>query len=438
MSAGSGGVALPPDARSLWQATATPPPSVSHLSGDHAFDVVVIGGGYTGLSTAHYLAKAGLSPVVLEANRIGWGASGRNGGVVSDKYRVSLRSIAERHGLQTARRMHDLGVEAVEHVGRIIDELGIEGADYRPTGSLLCAHTPQAYAALKSEAAWLRSTFGEDGVSLVDRDGVRAETGSDGFVGGMLNTHGGLLHPLNYVFGFARGLQKAGVAIHERSPVTALRREGTGVLAETPDGLVRARQAVIATNSYSDLTGVTGPVRQAIIPFRSAMIATGPLAGTPGAGLLAGGRSYTETRRMMRWFRKSGDRLIYGGRGAFGKTDRHGAFAALEKAMVAQFPELAGVRVEHRWSGLVAMTLDSLPHLGRLDDRITYSVGYNGTGVALASSIGRHVAALVTGGAPDLGLVTGRPVRPIPFYGLREPAVRLVAGWYQFLDAIGK
>lgn len=429
---------LPADAASLWRATSVARPDFASLSGDQAFDVVVIGGGYTGLSTALYLAGAGLSPVVVEANHIGWGASGRNGGVVSGKFRIGFKDIAARHGLDVARRMHDLGIEATEHVGQLIRELGIEGADYRPSGSLRCAHNAHMLAMLENEAAWLRNMLGDTAVSMLGAGEVAAETGSNGFAGGMLNTHGGVIHPLNYVLGLAAGLKAAGIAVHENTPVIRFRREGAGVVAETPNGRITARQIVIATNSYSDLTPATAAVRTSIIPFRSAMIATEPLAGTPGAHLLSSGRSYTETRRMMRWFRKSGDRLLYGGRGAFGKADTNAAFAALEKAMVRQFPELARVKVTHRWSGLVAMTLDSVPHLGRLDDRVVYSVGYNGTGVALASAMGRHVAALVTGEQPDLGLLTRLPLHSIPFYGLREPAVRLVAGWYQFLDAIGR
>lgn len=436
------GATMPPHAPSgeidsLWRATSVARPSFGALSGDVAVDVVVVGGGYTGLSTALYLAKAGLKPAVVEANRIGWGASGRNGGVVSGKFRVGFKDIAARRGLDVARRMHDLGIEAIEHVGQLVDELAIDGADYRPTGSLRCAHNARTFDALKAEAEWLRETLGDKAVSILGAEEVAGETGSGGFVGGMLNAHGGVIHPLNFALGLAAGLRALGVAIYEDTAVASVRREGAGVVAETPKGRITARQLVIATNAYSDLTPATAAVRTSIIPFRSAMVATEPLAGTPAAGLLATGRSYTETRRMMRWFRKSGDRLLYGGRGAFGRTDTPAAFAALEKAMVRQFPELVGAKIEHRWSGLVAMTLDSLPHLGRLDDRVVYAVGYNGTGVALASGIGRHVAALVTGWRPDLGLVT-RPVQPIPFYGLREPAVRLVAGWYQFLDAIGR
>ena len=427
-----------PDIASLWQETASARPAFGTLSGGHRFDVAIVGGGYTGLSTARYLARRGLSPVVIEASRIGWGASGRNGGVVSGKFRLSFADIAARHGIETARRMHDLGIEAIDHVGELVAEYGIAAAGYRATGSLRCAHNAVSLEALGREVAWLRGALGDHACSMLSPAEMEAETGSRDFVGGMLNTHGGVIHPLNFVLGLAAGLQAAGIAIRERSPVTAIRRDRDGVVVETPDGTVSARQAVIATNSYSDLTPATAAVRKSIIPFRSAMIATEPLTGKAGQGLLSQGRSYTETRRMMRWFRKAGDRVMYGGRGAFGKTDSESAFAALHKAMVRQFPELASVAVTHRWSGLVAMTMDSLPHLGRLDDRVVYAVGYNGTGVAMASNMGRYVAALVAGETPDLGLLTSTPLRPVPFYPVREPAVRLVAGWYQFLDAIGR
>lgn len=423
---------------SLWQATGPAAPLCPRLAGDRVADVVVIGGGYAGLSTARYLARSGLEPVVLEAGRIGGGGSGRNGGVVSGKFRIAFRDIAAAYGIEAARRMHDLGNEAIAHVGELVRDYGIADAAYRPTGSLRCAHTELAFEALKTEAAWLQTSLGDDAISILSADQVRAEVGAAGFVGGMLNRHGGVIHPLAFVYGLAKGLLGEGVSIHPETPVLRFRREGAGVLVETPFGTIRAGQVVIATDAYSDLTQATEAVRTSIIPFRSAMIATEPLSGTPGETLLCEHRSYTETRRMMRWFRKSGDRLLYGGRGAFGKSDTTSAFDALHKAMLRQFPMLEGIAITHRWSGLVAMTIDSLPHLSRLDDRVVACVGFNGTGVALASGIGPHVAAMVRGESPDLGLITSTPLQRIPFYGLREPAVRLVAGWYQFLDAMGR
>lgn len=426
------------DIASLWQATAAPRPQFSALAGGSQYAVAIIGGGYTGLSTARYLARKGVSSVVLEASRIGWGASGRNGGVVSAKFRLAYRDIASRFGMDVARRMHDISIEAADHVGELVGDYAIKDADYHSTGSLRCAHNQLSLDALQSECAWLHEALGDTACSMQSAEEVAEETGSRDFVGGMLNTHGGIIHPLNFVLGLARGVQSSGVTICESAPVLGIRREQSGVAVETANATIRAKTVVIATNSYSDLTKATAPVRKSIIPFRSAMIATEPLTGTAGEGLLTHGRSYTETRRMMRWFRKSGNRLIYGGRGAFGKADSEAAFAALHKALVKQFPELGAVNVTHRWSGLVAMTLDSLPHAGRLDDRVVYALGYNGTGVAMSSYIGKHVAELATGGNVDLGLLTQLPLKPIPFYGLREPAVRLVAGWYQFLDAIGR
>jgi glycine/D-amino acid oxidase-like deaminating enzyme len=201
---------------------------------------------------------------------------------------------------------------------------------------------------------------------------------------------------------------------------------------------VRARQVIIATNSYSDLTPATRHMQHTLVPFRSAIIATDKLPHNLAGHLMPTGRTYTETKRMMRWFRMVDDRVVFGGRGAFGKQDSESAFDALRKAMIGIFPELADVPLSFKWSGLVGMTLDSMPHIGRLDDQTLFSMGYNGAGVAMSSLMGRYLAAFVRGEKPDVGLLDASRLKSIPFYPLREPAVRMVAGWYQFLDAIGQ
>ncbi len=250
-----------PDIGSLWQETAAERPVCGPLAGGHRTDVAIIGGGYTGLSTARWLAQRGLSCAVIEASRIGWGASGRNGGVVSGKFRLSFRDIAARHGLETARKMHDLGIEAIEHVGELVGAYGIADAAYRPTGSLRCAHNELSFGALKQEAAWLREALGDRACSILSAEEMAAETGSRDFRGGMLNRHGGVIHPLNFLLGLARGLIAEGVAVFENSPALRMRREGAGVLLETPQGTITARQAVIATDAYSDLTPATAAMR---------------------------------------------------------------------------------------------------------------------------------------------------------------------------------
>ena len=168
------------------------------------------------------------------------------------------------------------------------------------------------------------------------------------------------------------------------------------------------------------------------------MIATEPLSSNLFATLMPNGRSYSETRRMMRWFRRIDDRMLFGGRGAFGKTDSVSAFQALEVAMKQIFPQLADKTITHRWSGLVAMSMDSLPQIGLINRHTAFSVGYNGTGIAMSSMLGRHALDLVLGHTPDLGLMRRDRPEAIPLYFLREPAVRTVAGWYQLLDRMGR
>ena len=437
MSSGAPWQALDP-APSLWQATAAPLHDLPPLHGDAQADVVIIGAGYTGLSAAHHLAQSGLRPIVLEANRPGWGASGRNGGVITAKFRISFPAIAAAYGREMARRMYDIALEATDMVSELVDEFGIENAALTRSGQVKAAHNHETLNYAITEAQWLKAELGDTTMSVLDADQVREETGSDGFVGGVLNAGSGGIHPLNYLHGLARGVAKRGIAIHAETPALRLRREGSGVLVETPSGILRARQAIIATNSYSDLTPATASFRTTLIPFRSAIIATEKLSPNLAASVMPTRRTYTETKRMMRWFRMVDDRVIFGGRGAFGKQDSPAAFRALHKAMIGIFPQLSEVPLAYRWSGLVAMTLDSVPHVGRLDDRVLFAMGYNGAGVAMSSLMGRYLAAYARGEAPDLGLLDAARMRRVPFYPLREPAVRMVAGWYQFLDAIGR
>ncbi len=428
----------PAPAASLWAHTAAPARALPSLSGDVQADVVIIGAGYTGLSAAHHIAKSGLQPVVLEANQPGWGASGRNGGVITAKFRVSFRDIDAAHGRAMARRMYEIAHESVDIVEELVSEFGITAARLTRSGQVKAAHNDATLQTAIGEAEWMKREMGDAEVRILDANQVRDETGSNAFVGGVLNPGSGGIHPLNYLRGLVEGLSSRGVAIFQDTPVLQLRRESGGIVAETPFGAVRAKQAIIATNSYSDLTPATRHMRRTLIPFRSAIIATEPLPRNLAGRLMPTGRTYTETKRMMRWFRMVDNRVVFGGRGAFGKQDSDAAFTALRKAMIGIFPELAEVPVAFKWSGLVGMTLDSVPHIGRLDEQTLFSLGYNGAGVAMSSLMGRYLAAFVRGERPDVGLLDASRLKAIPLYPLREPAVRLVAGWYQLLDAIGK
>ncbi|MDR6407224.1 NAD(P)/FAD-dependent oxidoreductase [Paraburkholderia terricola] len=429
---------------SLWRALAAASPDASAALGtpltrDLDVEVAVIGAGYSGLAAAYALQKRGVECVVLDANPVGWGASGRNGGVVSSKFRLSFPAIHALHGLDTAKRMHRLAHDGVRVVESLVDEFGLERARFEHTGSLRCAHTERAFASIRAEADWVRTTLGDTSMTVQSRDEVTRETGSTGFVGGVLSADAGTILPLEYVRGLARGIARRGVPIHESTPVLEMRRApgDTRVTLRTPDGTVRAKQVIVATNAYSDLTPATSPYQRELVPFRSAMIATERLPAELDARLMVERRSYTETRRMMKWFRKVDGRMLFGGRDAFGKEGQTTGFDALQRAMIALFPELADLRVAYRWSGYVGMTFNSLPHVGRSDDATTFCLGYNGAGVAMASLLGQHAAALALGETPELSLLAAPGLRPVPFHSLRAPGVRLVAAWYQFLDAVG-
>ncbi|HTR58567.1 MAG TPA: FAD-binding oxidoreductase [Casimicrobiaceae bacterium] len=408
------------------------------LQRDLSADVAIVGGGYTGLSAAQALQRCGIEPAVLEAKAVGWGASGRNGGCAIGKFRVPFPAMARAHGLETARRMHDIAHESLDVLEELIADLGVPHAQFERSGNLRCAHTPRALDALIAEADWLRSELKDDACCVLSRAQLAEELGSDAFVGGVLNRLAGTLHPLNYVRGLAAGLVARKVQIFENSPATRIAREPRGVVVETPSGTVRARQVLIATDAYSDFTAATGKVSRRMIPFRTAIIATERMPEHLQAKLLTAGRGYSETRRMMKWFRKVDGRFVFGGRGAFGKEDTASSFEALRRAMTMLFPDLEGLAIEFRWSGLVGMTFNQLPQIGRIDDRTFVAFGYNGVGIAMATLLGQYAGRLMAGESPQLALLDASRQKTVPFYPLRTPGARIVAGWYQMLDALGR
>lgn len=428
---------LPPEADSLWSASSAPPPDLPPVTGDMQVDTAVVGAGFCGLHAALALAGAGQSVAVLEAGALGLGGSGRNGGVVSAKFRRSYRDLAAQHGLDTARAMHGIAQDSVVHLIATLQRFGLE-AGFERTGALKCAHTEAAFAHARAEADWLRSTLGERDLQVLGRVETISETGSRDFCGGVLAGQGGVIHPLRYLHGLAAAVRREGIAVHVQTPVLEVAERGSGVTLRVPGGTITAGRVLLATNAYSSLSPATSRVRRMVVPFRSAMIATAPLPPGIADEICPKGRSYTETRRMMRWFRKVDGRLLFGGRGALGAVDAPAAFTRLETAMLRIFPALEGVAIDKRWSGHVALTFDALPQAGKLSDRIFYAAGFNGTGVAMSGLVGHRMGQLMTGGTPELGLILRAKPPEVPFFALRSIGVRGVTAWYEALDALGR
>ncbi|MCC5984521.1 MAG: FAD-binding oxidoreductase [Rhodobacteraceae bacterium] len=422
----------------LWAATACEvAPEAMPLEGEASADVAIIGGGFTGLSTGLHLAEAGVDAVVLEAAAFGYGASGRNGGQVNPGLKWGLSELEARFG-EVGARLFRLGDTAPDFLAALVQRLQLP-CRFRRDGVLRLSHTAAAATAARADAESLRAR-GIDAVPLDPEDAARY-SGTDYYCGGLLDPRGGSVHPLDLVRSLAHAGRSAGLRLHAHSPATALERHGAGWRIETSGGRLCARSVVIATNGYSDAL-VPGLARS-LLPVNSFQIATAPLPPEVASTILPGGQTAFDSRRLIVYFRKSPDnRLVYGGRASF-SSDREtgtdtGDYAAIHQAMIETFPQLSGIAIAHRWTGLVCITPDFLPHYHRPAEGLHAVVGFNGRGVALSVHAGAWLAGQVTGQPmPDVGMPC-TPIRPLPFHTLRAPLLNLAMRGQQLLDRLGR
>ena len=426
-----------------WSAVSgAPPADDGTLAGDRETDVAVIGGGYTGLSAAYHLARSGARVVVLEANRAGWGCSGRNGGFA--------RPVIGRHGpakmislwgLETARRVFAEALAALGTVRTLIRDGGID-CDATGEGHLKIAHRASRMAALAADAAVWRDQYGY-AASLLTADEVRKK-----HLGGP-QSHGALhfpdaigLNPLKLSFGMLRLARGAGAAVHGASPVTGWRKDGAHHVLSTPGGAVRAKSVVIATNGYT-AERLHPATRARLLPVLSHIIVTRPM--TPAekeSAAFHSNRVITDTRHLLYYFRRlPDDRIMFGGRGQI--LDSEGSRAAqrdfLLRELVRKAPALANLTVEHDWAGWVCITADQMPHVHHAEDdqSVLYALGYQGSGVSFALHAGKLLADRLAGKKlPSLPpAFTPLPRFPLPF--LRRLAQRAAFVWWRVSDERG-
>ena len=405
-----------------WEAAAPPAPAAPTLPG--RVDVAVIGGGYCGLNAALELSRRGAQVAVFEAERIGFGASSRNGGMVSGGIKLASMGLDATLGEARARQ---LVAEAMGSLPFVEDLLGREGidADYARTGRFLGAWSDGHFRDLERQAALYRTLTGMRAEPL-PRERQREEIGSDFYRGGLVAEAFGALHPAKYHQGLAAAARAAGAIVIDGTRATGLRRDGAGFHVETARGAVAAREVFVATNGY---TGALTPwLRRRVIPVGSYMVATEELPAGLAARILPTGRMISDTKRVMAYFRLSPDgrRVLFGGRARSRPATARAAAPVLHARMLQVWPELAGLRITHAWTGNVAFTFDFLPHLGR-HDGVHYALGCQGSGVAMMSYLGHQAALKLAGGAN----------RPSAFDGLPFPTRPLYAGSPWFLPAVG-
>jgi len=419
-------------ANSLWAATANPAADRVELTGTQKADVVVIGGGYTGLSAALHLAEGGAQVTLLEARQPGWGASGRNGGQINPGLKDGPEGIIRKFGPDAGPRMIAMAGRAADLVFDLIERHAI-ACDARRPGWLRAAHNEAGLTSLHALAREWQAHGG--GLDPLDRAEMARLTGCDSYLGGVIDRRGGNLHPLNYALGLAAAAETCGARIFGASPVTAIDRQGSGYRIVTPRGEVEAQQVLVCTNAYSG--NVPRQLAASILPVCSVQVATAPLSDNLRRSILPGGHSLSDTRRLLLYFRQDAEgRFIMGGRGTYSDASTRRQFARLRRAAVALYPHLAQAEWAFEWGGFVALTRDSYPHLHELAPGLMAGLGYNGRGVAIATAMGKVMAQWAQGQpARDLDFPV-TPLKALPFAFARRLAVEAEIMRLSLLDRL--
>lgn len=381
-------------------------------------DVCIVGAGMTGLASALHLAERGYRVRVIEGNRVGFGASGRSGGQLIAGFAAGLGPIRAQLDPASVQAYWDLGEEAVSLVKALIDRHGI-ACDFTPGHVDVALKPRQAREMGEIAEDWAR--MGYQGLELWDRVRTRDRIGSTRYVAGLYDPGGGHLHPLNYTLGLASAAEQAGAVIHEDSPMTGHEDSADGVVVLTPWGGVRARWLILAGNAY--LWRAVPAIGSRIMPVGTYMLATEPLGEARARHLIAGNEAVTDLNFVLNYFRLSADhRLLFGGRVSYSRIAPHNVAGAMRRTMLGVFPDLADVAVAHAWGGYVAITINRLPHFGRLGRRVLFAQGFSGHGVGLTSLAGKLMAEVVAGQEERFDLFAR--IRHLPFPGgrlLRTP-----------------
>lgn len=417
-------------ATSYYLATANAASQYPPLIGDVDADLVVIGGGCTGLAAALYAAGRGLSVVVLEGGRVGWGASGRNGGQMIPGLRKSAVDLVKIYGPDRAKALLDLAFAARDLVVDLIERYDID-CDLKTTGHLLGAVKDSDQRWMAAEAECLTRVIGYPHARHLSAREARAMVDTP-YHGGLFDADGGHMHPLNYTLGLARAARAAGVTIYERSPVTRV-ANGARVRAQTASGAVTARHAVLAGDAL--LERVAPRLHSRIMPVANYIVATEPLSD-PRA-LIPGDAAVSDSRFVVNYYRLTAEgRLLFGGGERYTPAAPGDIAAFVRPYVEAVFPALRGVPLPFAWGGLVSVTQTRLPHFAR-DGEIWTAHGYSGMGVVLSTLAGKLLVDAMAGETD--GFARFSAVAPPPFPGgvaLRGPLHVLGMLWYALRDRL--
>jgi len=397
--------------------SAPPAPAALRLTADLSTDIAIVGGGFTGLSTALHLAEAGIGCVLLEAGPLARGASGRNGGQVNPGLKLEPSEIEAKFGPETGGRLLRAAGAAPDYVFDLIARHGI-ACEAERNGTIRVVRKASEAAQVER---YIRDWQAEGApVERVEGATLVRLLGTGNYPLGALDRRGGMVNPLAYGRGLAAAAQKAGARLFAETPALRLERAGKSWLLWTPQGSVRAARVVLATNGYSD--DLLPGLRRSVVPFFSAIAATAPLPDAIRAQILPLRQvAYESSWRVMYWRLDQAGRLLMGGPGRQHETDAPAAYEHLRRCAIGLYPDLAGIDWTHRWCGQVAVSDDHLPHVHEPAPGLVAALGYTGRGIALATVMGRDLARRLSGADADSLAFPVTALRPIRFHRLWRP-----------------
>lgn len=396
-------------------------------------DVCVIGAGYTGLSTALFLLEKGFSVTVLEAAKVGFGASGRNGGQIVNSYSRDLDSIERSVDSSAAKLIGQMAFEGGRIIRERVARYNIQ-CDLKDGGVFAALSQKQMHHLEAQKALWER--YGYHQLELLDEQGIKRVVASDRYIGGMLDKQGGHIHPLNLALGEAAAVESLGGVVYENSPAVRIER-GEQPLIHTPTGNVRAKFVVVAGNAY--LGDLIPELAAKSMPCGTQVIATEPLDDELARSLLPQDYCVEDCNYLLDYYRLSADkRLIYGGGVVYGARDPADIESIIHPKMLKTFPQLAKVRIDYAWTGNFLLTLSRLPQVGRLGNNIYYSQGCSGHGVTYTHVAGKVIAEALSGQAQRFDAFASLPHYPFPGgQRFQAPLSALGALYYSLRDRLG-
>jgi gamma-glutamylputrescine oxidase len=424
---------MPVHAPSWYAATADKTLSYQPLDGDRRADVAIIGGGYTGLSAALHLAEAGLDVTLIEAERIGWGASGRNGGQLHSGQRRDQDWLERNLGRPMAHELWHLAEEAKSLIHHLISKHEID-AEWRP-GLIEAVHKQRLVDEERHYVDKLRTDYGYEHAEWVEAEPLTAKIGTNAYFGGRLDHTAGHLHPLKLAQGLARAAAKAGAKLHENTRASRL-SAGASRTIETDRGTITADTILLAGNGL--LEGIDAEIESRAMPIKNYILATEPIgAGGPG-GLIPGGEAVSDSRFVVYYWRPTLDgRILFGGGETYSRADPKDIFAFVKKHLVKIYPQLASARIDYAWGGTLAVTVKRLPAIRRLRSGVYAASGYSGQGVALAPFGGKIIAEAILGNPAKFDQFAALPAPRFPGGTLlRWPALVAGMSWYALRDRL--